>query len=82
MQLSDSVAAWADCHDLRVLGVWCFYWQLAWRDRAAYNGISEFINVLSVALVALIFNWMTTQRAADRAVCRRHKTYRNGGIGE
>ena len=40
-------------------------WQKNWTEvfRAAYNGISEFINEISGGVVAFIFNWMLIQRA-------------------
>jgi putative MATE family efflux protein len=41
-----------------------------WREvfQAAYNGISEFINEVSGALIAFIFNWMLIQRAGVTGV--------------
>ena len=40
-------------------------WQTHWSElfKAAYNGISEFINEVSGAIIAFIFNWMLIQRA-------------------
>lgn len=39
--------------------------QKNWREvfQAAYNGISEFINEVSGAIIAFVFNWMLIQRA-------------------
>ncbi len=39
--------------------------QTYWSElfKAAYNGISEFINEVSGAIIAFIFNWMLIQRA-------------------
>jgi len=48
-----------------------FGWrQKNWREvfQAAYNGISEFINEVSGALIAFIFNWMLIQRAGVTGV--------------
>ena len=44
--------------------------QKNWREvfQAAYNGISEFINEVSGALIAFIFNWMLIQRAGVTGV--------------
>ncbi|MDG1310509.1 MAG: MATE family efflux transporter [Porticoccaceae bacterium] len=44
--------------------------QKNWREvfRAADNGISEFINEVSGALIAFIFNWMLIQRAGVTGV--------------
>jgi Na+-driven multidrug efflux pump len=41
-----------------------------WREvfQAAYNGISEFINEVSGALIGFIFNWMLIQRAGVTGV--------------
>jgi len=41
-----------------------------WREifQAAYNGISEFINEISGAIIAFIFNWMLIQRAGVEGV--------------
>ena len=41
-----------------------------WREifQAAYNGISEFINEVSGAIIAFIFNWMLIQRAGVEGV--------------
>jgi putative MATE family efflux protein len=41
-----------------------------WREvvQAAYNGISEFINEISGAIIAFIFNWMLIQRAGVSGV--------------
>jgi putative MATE family efflux protein len=41
-----------------------------WQEvfQAAYNGISEFINEVSGALIAFIFNWMLIQRAGVTGV--------------
>ena len=36
--------------------------------QAAYNGISEFINEVSGAIIAFIFNWMLIQRAGVEGV--------------
>ena len=44
--------------------------QKNWREvfQAAYNGISEFINEVSGALIGFIFNWMLIQRAGVTGV--------------
>ncbi|MDG0970815.1 MAG: MATE family efflux transporter, partial [Porticoccaceae bacterium] len=44
--------------------------QKNWQEvfQAAYNGISEFINEVSGALIAFIFNWMLIQRAGVTGV--------------
>ena len=49
--------------------------RFAWRQkdwmevlRAAYNGLSEFINEVSGGIIALIFNWMLIQRAGVEGV--------------
>lgn len=44
--------------------------QTDWREvlQAAYNGISEFINEISGAIVAFIINWMLIQRAGVEGV--------------
>ena len=44
--------------------------QKQWREvlRAAYNGISEFINEVSAGLIALMLNWMLIQRAGVNGV--------------
>ena len=41
-----------------------------WREvfQAAYNGVSEFINAVSGAIVAFILNWMLIQRAGVNGV--------------
>jgi Na+-driven multidrug efflux pump len=41
-----------------------------WREvfQAAYNGVSEFINAVSGAIIALILNWMLIQRAGVNGV--------------
>ena len=41
-----------------------------WKEvlQAAYNGISEFINEVSGAIIAFIFNWMLIQRAGVSGV--------------
>jgi Na+-driven multidrug efflux pump len=41
-----------------------------WREvfQAAYNGISEFINAVSGAIIAFILNWMLIQRAGVNGV--------------
>ncbi|MEH6610945.1 MAG: MATE family efflux transporter [Halioglobus sp.] len=41
-----------------------------WKEvlQAAYNGISEFINEISGAIIAFIFNWMLIQRAGVSGV--------------
>lgn len=41
-----------------------------WKEvlQAAYNGISEFINEVSGAIIAFIFNWMMIQRAGVSGV--------------
>ncbi len=39
--------------------------------QAAYNGISEFINEVSGAIIAFIFNWMLIQRAGVDGVAHR-----------
>lgn len=36
--------------------------------KAAYNGISEFINEISAGIIAFIFNWMLIQRAGVEGV--------------
>ena len=45
-------------------------WQENWQEvfQAAYNGISEFINEVSGALIGFIFNWMLIQRAGVTGV--------------
>ena len=44
--------------------------QTYWREvfQAAYNGISEFINEVSGAIIGFIFNWMLIQRAGVNGV--------------
>ncbi|MFT4822318.1 MAG: putative MATE family efflux protein [Halioglobus sp.] len=44
--------------------------QSNWKEvlQAAYNGISEFINEISGAIIAFIFNWMLIQRAGVSGV--------------
>lgn len=44
--------------------------QHQWNEvfKAAYNGISEFINEISAGVVAFIFNWMLIQRAGVEGV--------------
>jgi putative MATE family efflux protein len=44
--------------------------QSNWREvfHAAYNGISEFINEISGAIIAFIFNWMLIQRLGVNGV--------------
>ena len=41
-----------------------------WREvfQAAYNGVSEFINAVSGAIIAFILNWMLIQRAGVNGV--------------
>lgn len=41
-----------------------------WKEvlQAAYNGISEFINEISGAIIAFVFNWMLIQRAGVSGV--------------
>ena len=45
-------------------------WQENWQEvfQAAYNGISEFINEVSGALIGFMFNWMLIQRAGVTGV--------------